>query len=114
MGIQEDTGWRGIGTHFNGLFIATGKNAVDKTPENNIDAFLRKCEDPAHNEWASAFYKDHQDEAKFILNEIHKWIREKVLEQIPKYDGTSHDAFGLSKFIPTQHLFLNICCHAAN
>lgn len=103
MGIQEDTGWRGIGTHFNGLFIATGKNAVDKKPENNIDSFLRKCEDPAHNEWAASFYKDHQKEAKTIINEIHKWIRERILEQIPKYDGTSHDAFGLSKFIQNIH-----------
>lgn len=103
MGIQEDTRWRGIGTHFNGLFIATGKGAVDRTPENNIDSFLRKCEDPAHNEWAAAFYKDHDKEAKYILEEIHKWIRARVIDQIPKYDGTSHDAFGLSKFIQNIH-----------
>ena len=103
MGIQEDTGWKRIGTHFNGIFIATGKNAKDKTPENNIDSFLRRCEDPAHNEWASSFYKDHQTEAKQIIGEIHKWIRDKILEQIPKHDGTSHDAFGLSKYIQNIH-----------
>lgn len=99
MGIQEDTGWRGIITHFNGLFIATGRNAPDKKPENNIDSFLRKCEDPSHNEWSSSFYKEKEKEAISVLNDIHRWIRVKVTEQIPKFNGLTHDAFGLSKYL---------------
>ena len=103
MGIQEDLGWRGIGSHFNGLFIATGNNAVDKTPEHNIDSFLRKCEDSAHNEWAPSMYKGHEDEAAALLEDIHKWIRQRVVDQLPKFEGTSHDAFGLNRFIQNIH-----------
>ena len=99
MGIQEDTRWRSLGTHFNGVLIATGKDSLDKTPENNIDSFLRKCEDPAHNEWTASFYKDNPKEAKDIINGIHNWIRRKITDQMPKLDGTSHDAFGLNKYI---------------
>ena len=103
MGIQEDMSWRGLSSHFNGLFIPTGVGAIDKTPAHNIDSFLRKCEDPAHNEWTSSFYKDHRDEAKTIIVAIHKWIREKVLAEMPKIEGTSHDAFGLNNFIQNIH-----------
>ena len=103
MGIQEDTKWRGLTSHFNGIFIATGKDATDRKPENNIDSFLRKCEDPAHNEWTSSFYKDNQEEAKTIIREIHQWIRKKIDGEIPKYEGMSHDAFGLNKYIQNTH-----------
>ena len=103
MGIQEDKGWRGISTHFNGLLLATGKGAVDDTPAKNIDSFLRKCEDPAHNEWGPAYYKGHEQEAKKILDDIHTWVRECIKTMIPKFEGDSHDAFGLSRFIQNVH-----------
>lgn len=103
LGIQEDSRWRGINSHFAGLFIATGKNSIDKRPENNIDSFLRKCEDAAHNEWTSSFYADHQKEAKDIIDKIHKWIREKISAELPKLDGSSHDAFGLSEYLKNTY-----------
>ena len=99
MGIQEDRDWRRINTHFNGLLFATGKGARDDTPTNNIDSFLRKCADPAHNEWGAAYYKGKEKEAKTLLDALHYWIRSCIVAMIPKFDGDSHDAFGLSQFI---------------
>ncbi len=104
MGIQEDTGWKGISSHFNGIFIATGNNALGKTPETNIDSFLRKCEDSAHNEWLSSVYKGHEGESKRIIEGIHKWIRAKIIAEIPKFEGVTHDAFELDKYI--QNTFI--------
>lgn len=98
MGIQEDKNWR-ISTHFMGLLFATGKGAIDDKPCNNIDSYLRKCEDTAHNEWGAAYYKGHEQEAKNILDGIHNWIRECIKSMIPKIEGDSIDAFGLSRYL---------------
>ncbi len=98
MGICEDRGWK-IGARFNGIFIATGNNAVDSTPEHNIDSFLRKCEGQAHNEWSSAIYKGNKKEADAVIGNIHKWILGKIRGEMPNLDVPSHDAFGLSDYL---------------
>lgn len=98
MEITEDTKWK-IGAHFRGLFIATGNNSVDNSPETNIDSFLRHCEDQAHNEWAAAFYKQKQKEAAKIIGRIHTWILENVKKEIIDIDGPAHNAYGLEKYL---------------
>ena len=105
MQIQEDTSWR-ISAHFNGLFIATGDEAEDDTPEKNIDSLLRRCEDMAHNEWVGDYYSKNYEENKKATEAIvgiHKWILQKIKDEIPEVKGDSHDAFGLDQYLQNPY-----------
>lgn len=101
MRIQEDTAFR-IGAYFHGVLIATGNGSKSDKPEDNINSFLRKCENQSHTSWSKDEYDDHKDEADKILKEIHAWILECVKSLIPKQDSKETDAYGLSDLLPNQ------------
>ncbi len=101
MKIQEDTAFR-IGAYFHGIFIATGKGSKSDNPEDNINSFLRKCENQAHDTWSESEYDGNQEEAKKTLKEIHSWILEKVKSVMPKEEAAEVDAYGLSDLLPNQ------------
>ena len=101
MRIQEDTAFR-IGSYFHGVLIATGKGSKSDKPEDNINSFLRKCENHAHTSWSKDEYDEHEDEADKILKDIHAWILECVKSLMPKQDSSETDAYGLSDLLPNQ------------
>ena len=102
MTIRVDDKFR-IPAYFNGLFIATGNGAKSDEAKHNINSFLRHCENQAHNDWSPAEYEGHEAEAKKILDKIHKWLLDKVKENMPKDDSPEVDAFGLNDFLPNQY-----------
>ena len=51
MKIREDTAFR-IGAYFYGIFIATGEDSKSDDPKDNINSFLRRCENQAHDTWS--------------------------------------------------------------
>ncbi len=87
---------------FNGILIATGAGKENEDYHHNISKFLRELESPAHDSWELENLKkaDIKNEAKIVLREIHKWIREIVKSKMPEEDGSAVDAFGLSKILP--------------
>lgn len=101
MKIREDTAFR-IGAYFYGIFIATGEDSKSDDPKDNINSFLRKCENQAHDTWSKDEYEDNREEAGKVLKGIHKWILEKIKEQRPKEESEEIEAFGLSDLLPSQ------------
>ena len=101
MKIREDTAFR-IPINFTAIFIATGKGAISKKPEDNISSFLRKCENQAHDDWAADEYKEEKNKAKGIINKIHQIILDAVKKEMPDLGDESVDAFGLSDFLPNE------------
>ena len=101
MKIQEDTAFR-IGAYFYGIFIATGEDSKSDDPKDNINSFLRKCENQAHDTWSKDEYEDNREEAGRVLKQIHSWILEKIKEQRPKEEKDEIEAFGLSDLLPSQ------------
>lgn len=101
MKIQEDTAFR-IGAYFRGIFIATGEGSKSDDPKDNINSFLRKCENQAHDTWSKAEYEDNMDEADKVLRAIHAWILKKVKREMPEIDTEETGAFGLSDLLPNQ------------
>lgn len=102
MKIQEDSKFR-IAANFYGILIATGVNAKSEEPEDNINSFLRKCENQAHDMWSAEEYEEKKDEAKTVLDNIHKWIVEQVKKDMPDITKKEVDAFGLNDFLPNQY-----------
>ena len=101
MKIQEDTDFR-IGANFHGIFIATGAGSKSDKPEDNINSFLRRCENQAHDAWSKDEYEENKDEADKVIKAIHRWILEKVKELMPKEESEETDAYGLSDLLPNQ------------
>ena len=99
MKIQEDTAFR-IGINFHGILIADGEGSISSKPEDNINSFLRRCEDQSHSRWSPSEYKDNEKEAKRILKKIHDEIRDYAKSMMPKDDRKKVDAFGLSEYLP--------------
>ena len=79
MKIQEDTAFR-IGASFRGIFIATGAGSKSDDPKDNINSFLRKCENQAHDAWSKDEYEDNREEADKVIRAVHTWILEKIKE----------------------------------
>jgi|GEM_PF-841012 len=101
MRIQEDTAFR-ISAYFRGIFIATGEGSESDEPTDNINSFLRKCENQAHDAWSKDEYEDNREEADKILKAIHAWILNKIKEEMPKIVSEETGAFGLSDLLPNQ------------
>ena len=87
---------------FNGVMIATGAGKETEDFNGNISKFLHLMESPAHNSWELEDIKKPEivSEARKVIESLHNWIRNTVVEQMPKDDGTPIDAFGLSKILP--------------
>ena len=101
MKIQEDTAFR-IGAYFHGIFIATGEGSKSDEPKDNINSFLRKCENQAHDTWSKDEYEDNRDEADKVLRAIHAWIVEKVKSEMPEITTEETGAYGLNDLLPNQ------------
>lgn len=101
MKITEDTAFR-IGAYFRGIFIATGKGSKSDNPKDNINSFLRKCENQAHDTWSKDEYENHTKEADAVIKKIHSWILEKVKAEIPEVDTEETEGYGLADLIPNQ------------
>ena len=101
MKITEDTAFR-IGAYFRGIFIATGRGSKSDKPEDNINSFLRKCENQAHDTWSKDEYEDHAKEADAIIRKIHAWILDKVKEGMPEVETDETEGYGLSDLLPNQ------------
>lgn len=101
MKIQEDTGFR-LGASFRGILIATGNGAKSDNPEDNINSFLRKCENQAHDTWSKDEYENHEKEAEKILKKLHLWLVDKVKSLIPETESQETDAYGLKELLPNQ------------
>ena len=101
MKIQEDRSFRSLPS-FNGVFIATGAGKEECDYRGNISKFLREMESPAHISWKKEDVEkpEIKEESGRIIREIHNWIRDEVVNLIPKDDGESVDVFGLSKILP--------------
>lgn len=101
MKILEDTGFR-IGAYFYGIFIATGEGSISDEPKDNINSFLRKCENQAHDSWSKDEYEDNKAEAERVIKAIHTWLVEKIKSEMPKIEKDEINAFGLSDLLPNQ------------
>lgn len=101
MKIQEDTAFR-IGAYFRGIFIATGNGSKSDDPEDNINSFLRKCENQAHDTWSKDEYEDNKEEADRIIRGIHSWILEKIKGEMPAVEEDETEAYGLNDLLPSQ------------
>lgn len=101
MKIQEDTAFR-IGAYFHGIFIATGEGSESDEPKDNINSFLRRCENQAHDAWSKDEYEDNREEADKNLKAIHNWVLSKIKEEMPEIDSEETGAFGLSDLLPNQ------------
>ena len=101
MKIQEDTAFR-IGAYFHGIFIATGEGSKSDEPKDNINSFLRRCENQAHDAWSKDEYEDNREEADKVLKAIHTWILSKIREEMPEIISEETAAFGLSDLLPNQ------------
>lgn len=101
MKITEDTAFR-IGAYFRGIFIATGRGSRSDEPEDNINSFLRKCENQAHDTWSKDEYEDHTKEADDVIRKIHSWILNKVKEEMPEVVADETEGYGLADLIPNQ------------
>lgn len=100
MKIQEDE-FR-LNAYFRGIFVATGEGAKSDDPEENINSFLRKCENQAHDAWSKDEYENNKDKAGKILNAIHRWIAEMVKSEMPDVQKDETAAYGLSDLLPNQ------------
>ena len=101
MKIQEDRDFR-IGAYFRGIFIATGEGSKSDDPKDNINSFLRKCENQAHDTWSKDEYEDNTREAERIIKKIHSWILDKVKKEMPDIEADEMAAYGLSDLLPNQ------------
>ena len=101
MKITEDTAFR-IGAYFHGIFIATGNGSKSDEPRDNINSFLRKCENQAHDTWSKDEYEDHKKEADRVIKGIHSWILEKIKEEMPEVEQDETEGYGLSDLLPNQ------------
>ncbi len=101
MKIKEDRDFR-IGAYFRGIFIATGEGSKSDDPKDNINSFLRKCENQAHDTWSKDEYEDNTKEAELIIKKIHSWILDKVKEEMPEIEADETEAYGLSDLLPNQ------------
>ncbi len=101
MKIQEDTAFK-IGAYFRGIFIATGNGSKTDEPKDNINSFLRKCENQAHDTWSKDEYEDNKDEADKVIRGIHSWILEKIKSEMPEVEVDETEAYGLSDLLPSQ------------
>ena len=102
MKIKEDSGFR-MRSGFLGIFIATGSgcDSPDTEPDLNLNIFLRKCENQAHNDWSEDEYEEDPKKARGVIRTIHNTIRQKILEEIPQCNETKTDAFGMADFLPS-------------
>lgn len=101
MKIQEDTAFR-INAYFRGIFIATGNNSKSDEPKDNINSFLRKCENQAHDTWSKDEYEDNREEADRVIKGIHSWILEKIKGEMPEIEDEETAAYGLNDLLPNQ------------
>jgi hypothetical protein len=101
MKIQEDTSFR-IGAYFRGIFIATGNGSKSDDPKDNINSFLRKCENQAHDAWSKDEYEDNKEEADKIIRGIHSWILNKIKGEMPAVEEDETEAYGLNDLLPRQ------------
>jgi len=101
MKITEDTAFK-IGAYFHGIFIATGNGSRSDEPKDNINSFLRKCENQAHDTWSKDEYEDHIKEAERIIKKVHSWILEKIKEEMPEVEQDETEGYGLSDLLPNQ------------
>lgn len=101
MKIQEDTAFR-IGAYFRGIFIATGNGSKSDDPKDNINSFLRKCENQAHDTWSKDEYEDNKEEADRVIRGIHSWILEKIKSEMPDVEEDETEAYGLNDLLPSQ------------
>ncbi len=99
MKIQEDTAFR-IGAYFRGIFIATGNRSKSDDPKDNINSFLRRCENQAHDTWSKDEYEDNKDEAGKVIRGIHAWILEKIKSEMPDVKEDETEAYGLNDLLP--------------
>ncbi len=99
MKIREDSAFR-IGAYFRGIFIATGNGSKSDEPEDNINSFLRKCENQAHDTWSKDEYEEKKDEADKIIRGIHSWILEKIKGEMPEVEEDETEAYGLNDLLP--------------
>jgi len=101
MKIQEDSAFR-IGAYFRGIFIATGNESKSDAPEDNINSFLRKCENQAHDTWSKDEYEDNKEEADRVIRAIHQWILDKIKGEMPEVEEDETAAYGLNDLLPNQ------------
>jgi len=101
MKIQEDTAFR-IGAYFRGIFIATGDGSKSDDPKDNINSFLRRCENQAHDTWSKDEYEDNREEADKIIKAVHSWILDKVKSEMPEVEADETAAYGLNDLLPNQ------------
>ena len=102
MKIQEDNRFR-LPINFCGILIATGDGSISNEPKDNINSFLRKCENQSHSVWSFDEYEEEKKEAKLVLKDIHKWIADKVKEQMPQTTKKEVDAFGLNDYLASSN-----------
>lgn len=87
----EDKGHFRNATKFSGVFLALG---------DKINDFLRKCEDPRHDKWIAERYTSDPKYASEVINDLLRWINDKV-RQLVTYDSSKdQDIPGLSKYLP--------------
>ena len=99
MRIQEDSAFR-TAVGFKGIFIATGDGSKSEEPKDNINSFLRKCENQAHSAWSKDEYEDHEKEAASMIRAVHKWILDKVKSETPQVEEEEKGGYGLSDLLP--------------
>jgi hypothetical protein len=82
-------GPRNVRTQYTGMFVCEDKKG---------NRLLRQMEPPRHDKWDPK--RVEGSDGKDALKEIHDWIREKVRELNPIFEGESFDEEDLSKYVP--------------
>lgn len=87
---------------FNAVLVATGAGKIDDDYNGNISKFLRELESPAHDNWAieNITKPEIKKEARLVLRDLRKLIREEVKRRMPQDDGTPVGVFGLNRILP--------------
>ncbi|WJP97269.1 hypothetical protein [Macrococcus bovicus] len=77
---------------FSGIFQATGPN---------INALLKKLENPNHDKWSEERHEDKKMAKKF-LNQLTYFIRQNVKDTFQEKITEEVDAFGVGDFLPAN------------
>lgn len=88
---------------FNNLLPYVG---IVTTKNNDMNNFLRECEGPKHDEWNGDNFRETEQEhsnAKKILNQIRKWVRETLKNCCGKQEREKLDVFGMEDLLPLEY-----------
>lgn len=65
---------------------------------NELNTFLRKCENPSHDKFESKRFKEDPKKAKRTINELRKWTGQKVKEVFLGSIETKVDVKGIDRY----------------